>query len=201
MNDSRAAHPSDEVLLAWSADLGTDPATNSHVQHCPKCAARVAQWQAQLEAVESALRAAPDGLFSDAALARQGANLMRRLRGEPKARVLQFPAAPVETRRERTGLGSSSRWVAAAALIGLLAGGSAARLFDPHVGRPFGTQSARGTTAPVRPVQPVLQNTTDAVADEAFLVELDAALVSRAPEPLRVLDALTPERDTANRPR
>ena len=39
------------------------------------------------------------------------------------------------------------------------------------------------------------------MADEAFLVELDAALVSRAPEPLRVLDALTPERDPAHRPR
>jgi hypothetical protein len=39
------------------------------------------------------------------------------------------------------------------------------------------------------------------VTDEAFLVELDAALVSRAPEPLRVLDALTPERDPAHRPR
>lgn len=203
-----ATHPSDEAMVAWLA--GLDPADDvaGHLERCPECSARIAQRQGELETVDAVLRGTPDGLFPDATLARQREDVMRRLRGEARARVLRFPAASATTGREPGRLGATARWVAAAAVLGLFVGGTAMRLIDPLLRRPVGGQASH-TAHTARPADgvatPRLVNVSTgaetAVADEAFLVELDAAVVARAPGPLRVLDALTPERDPARRPR
>jgi hypothetical protein len=200
-----ATHPSDEAMVAWLAGLDRADEVAGHIECCPECSARIARRQDELETVEAVLRSTPDVLFPEASLARQREDVMRRIRGEARARVLRFPAASMAPGRQPGRLGATARWVAAAAVIGLLVGGSAMRLLDPLLRQ---SQTARTTHTP-RPAEgastPRLVNVSTGAetggADEAFLVELDAAVVARAPEPLRVLDALTPERDPARRPR
>ena len=200
----RAAHPSDEALVAWLAGLDRSDAVAGHVDRCPECAARAARQQDDLETVEAVLRGTPDALFSEAHLVRQRDAVMRRIRGEVRARVLRFPATLATPGRQPFRLGATTRWVAAAAVIGLLVGGSAMRLLDPHLRSPVGSpavHSARPADVGGAPRLVSVSTGETAGADEAFLVELDAAVIARAPEPLRVLDALTPERDSARRPR
>lgn len=196
---TRAGHPSDEVLAALAADLGTDPGVAAHVAICPSCRARAVRWEDMLPPLTAALEAEADAAFPDQSLSRQTSEIMRRLRGVPKAKVLRFPAPPAEPAGTPRRLGGdSARWVAAAAVAGLMVGGSIARWLDPHSARPLTPASARVSAPGIasRTAEP----SAEAVGDEAFLVEFDAALGSRAPAALRVLDALTPERDP-NRPR
>jgi anti-sigma factor RsiW len=202
MNDGlRGGHASDEVLAAWVAGTGAEPAIAAHVAGCPACQVRAARWQALLEPVGRALRQPADAQFSESFLARQRTEVMRRLRGQPRARVLRFPMAGDDGRRPPQRLQrNGTRWVAAAAVMGLLVGGGAARWFDPHQQRAFTTPGARASS-PALPGRSPETSQESAVADEAFLVELDVALVSPAPGPLRVLDALTPEGDPGSRPR
>lgn len=155
-----------------------------------------------LDPLADTLRTEADAHVPDSHLARQRSDIMRRLRGEPRARVLRFPAtAPTPGARRLDMRGHTQRWVAAAALLGLAIGGGTARYFDPHLRGPLGSLSSRLSSPPAATARPAITTAEVTVADEAFLVELDAALVSQAPEPLRVLDALTPERDPALRPR
>jgi anti-sigma factor RsiW len=203
MNDTqRSGHPPDAVIAAWTADQGGDLATGAHVGICAACAARAQEWRAVVDPLADTLRAGADAHVPDSRLARQRADIMRRLRGEPRARVLRFPAAAAAPGEGRLDVrGHTQRWVAAAALLGLAIGGGTARYFDPHLRGPLGSPATRLSSAPPATVRPASVTPEITVADEAFLVELDAALVSYAPEPLRVLDALTPERDPALRPR
>ncbi len=85
----------------------------------------------------------------------------------------------------------TTRWVAAAAVAGLVVGmvaGRAGRDFGP-VNRPAGqalVQAARQDSgATIRTVSTPL-------SDDEFLVELESAIESRGPGALRALDELTP---------
>jgi hypothetical protein len=205
IDERQLAHPSDADIAVWAADATPDPAIAAHVAGCPECQDRLRQWTAVVEPIGRALRAEADAGVSNAGLARQAAHIMRRLRGEPPARVLPFPVPAAPSGADRLRLsGTVQRWVAAAALTGVVVGGGVARFFDVHPSTALTPPAAMTSVERMAPT--AARRTAEftmetAVTDEAFLVELDAALVSRAPEPLRVLDALTPERDPAHRPR
>jgi hypothetical protein len=182
-----ASHPGEAALLAGA--IAGDAATARHVAGCPACAARLAAAEAAWAAVRDEAMAEADAAFSDGRLARQHASVMRRL--DPAAhpgRVLAFPG-PVHVPRPRRAV--ATRWVAAAAVAGLLLGVSAGRVLEwrRHTApAPAGTAamtSAADRTAPV-----------DAVREEAFLAAVTTGPLTPSIEPLRALDAMTPAEGT-----
>ena len=192
MNTHSDQHPHEDDLLEFVSGLRTDPAIEAHVRACAPCRARAGRWEFSLDDLGQALRAEADRQFPDSELARARAAIGRRLRGAPRARVLHFPIAPLtQPGRHRLPGAEARRWVAAAALAGLVVGALGGRLV-PAVHHQS-AQARPASPAPGLPVSAPASNTSD----EAFLVELDAALVSRGATPLTALDALTPEFERA----
>jgi hypothetical protein len=196
MNDThrrtRGTHPEAPRLLAWSR--GEDDASvGHHVQACARCQAEVDRWRHSLTSLAGGLAEEADRVFDETRLATQRASILNRLRGLPRARVIPFPTATAIAPSRTAVLGPHlRRAVAAAALVGLLVGTLAGRfLLDPHrTIRPVRVTQAP-QLGPAHGATPGIR--TGTAGDEAFLVELDAALISHGPRTLRALDALTPE--------
>lgn len=192
-------HPGDEQLLELLLAPGSSDedagARRAHVGACDACRQRLLALEAVLGAARTSLEAEADAWFTDSRLDRQRAGVMRRLAGDQSpARVLSFPGA---WRLARPGRGVARRWVAAAAVAGLLLGLVAGLTLDPHHGRlerlVAGSGFGRPEGGPLGPERSRLRAPV-AVSpnDEAFLVELDAAMRAPRIEPLQVLDELTP---------
>lgn len=189
------SHPDDAVLLAMAAAGAEGEArVAAHVSTCQACSRRLDALSGALAGLREAATAEADLAFTDARLERQRAQVLRRLaqQGQP-ARVLAFPASRgfVETTHQ-----VARRWVAAAAVIGLLVGMVAGMFID---GRPESLISARGVARPAGHTGGSLPDGPPAditgqpyTSDEALLVELDAAAVTPRFEALQALDALTP---------
>ena len=142
------------------------------------------EWRTSVDA----LVAEADAAFGAPRLARQRTSIARRVAQRSAgvhARILRFPGAVVRTATTHPW----RRRVAAAAIAGLLAGTAAGRyIFAPvHVGSGLG----HAAVAPVVAGSP--EDPRMSPGDEAFLIELDAALSGRPGAPLRALDALTPD--------
>jgi hypothetical protein len=197
----RENHPDDTALLAWAGGQ-EDTSVAAHVSSCGSCRQRTSAWRDSLGALRLDLAGEADAHFAEDRLARQRAEISRRLRGAPRARVLAFPAAHVSGARPSTAFSPEARrWVAAAALVGLVLGGATGWILDRR--RPFPMReggTAAGVDAGAARV-PTLLHLESATADEAFIVELDAALMTRGPGPLRALDAITPDLEPSSRPR
>lgn len=188
MRTSGAAHPSVSELLAWvggSAEEGV----GRHVAACEPCRRAAADWQAVSERCRGALRAEADQVFTGDRLAQQRDAIMQRVRQGPRGRVLRFPAPPSAIPGGPSLFGGRTRrWIAAAAVVGLLVGTLAGRFLIDPVRR---TGAAR---VPVGAATPGAGGRAfPSPADEAFLVELDAAVFSSSPRALRAIDALTPD--------
>lgn len=192
MSRPRSTHPSASALLAWVAGAD-DAALASHVASCERCQRAAADWRTVGLHLREDLVEEADAAFTGERLAHQRAEVMRRVRGGG-ARVLRFPApATPAGPRPRIFGADLRRWIAAAALVGLVVGTLAGRfLLDPH-GPQASDASRRATEAQAGPSLPRLTGLP--VSDEAFLVELDAAVHSSSPRALRAIDALTPGAD------
>jgi hypothetical protein len=193
MSRMQSTHPSASALLAWVA--GTDDAAlASHVASCERCRQAAADWRTVGLQLREDLVEEADAAFTGERLAHQRAEVMRRVRGGG-ARVLRFPApAAPAVHRSRVFGADLRRWIAAAALVGLVVGTLAGRfLLDPH--GPQATDASRRATEPQAGVPSLPMLTGLPVSDEAFLVELDAAVYSSSPRALRAIDALTPGAD------
>jgi hypothetical protein len=186
-------HPSDAALLAWVSGT-SDHQVEAHVRTCTRCQGRTAGWEALGASLGDTLVAEADLVMDEGRLAHQRAAILRRISGA-RARVLPFPGRVASTPR-RPVLGPDvRRWIAIAALVGLVVGTIAGRfILEPHGGA---FTRSPGTAADVLPgaggPSLLLTSGVGSSADEAFLVELDAALVARGPRSLRALDALTPD--------
>jgi hypothetical protein len=184
-----AAHPGEAALLAGA--ISGDARTARHLAACPACAARLVAAEAAWAAARDEVVAEADAAFSEGRLARQHASVMRRL--DPAAhpgRVLAFPG-PVHVPRPRRAV--ATRWVAAAAVAGLLLGVSAGRVLEwrRHTApAPTGTAAFTSAAARTAPVQ-------DAVREEAFLAAVTTGPLTPSFEPLRALDAMTPAEGTS----
>jgi hypothetical protein len=180
-----------------ASEVSSGPASASadeeaHLRSCAECRSRYdafAGWldDARAEAIDEA-----DEIFSAERLAAQQTQILRRLETlERPGRVLAFPRFRHSGTSVRRG---PQRWIAAAAVAGLIVGVGAGELLDfrrsmsgvsvGHLGSqplPLG-QSARGT------LQPVAYSSED-----LFLYDdSDAASTSPSVEALQALDALTP---------
>jgi hypothetical protein len=202
---SRRRHLDEDAISAlWSAQAagdasGSAPAPTEddiHLRSCSECQSRYEAFAACLadaraEAVDQA-----DEIFSTERLAAQQAQILRRLETlERPGRVLVFPrfrhSGPIARR-------GPQRWVAAAAVAGLLVGLGAGELLDFRRSFGRGSPAGRLTSQTVAPVgqsargalQPVGLNFS--VDDAVLYDDSDAASISPSVEALHALDALTP---------
>jgi hypothetical protein len=141
--------------------------------------------------VTTALNAEADEAFPDERLHRQRVRILQRIDqdGRP-GRVIAFPAA-ARTTASLLHPASTTRWVAAAAVVAFIAGGVAGQRL-PHELQ-FGPTMHVADSRPVpQPTGTALRSSTSLTpSDDEFLGEVEMAAESR-PAVLRHLDALTP---------
>ena len=190
----RSPHLTDrELIRALAKADGTSPATASdaHLAHCTRCAARVRALQSSLDRIATAAEAAADDALPAWRLVRQRQRIMRRIQrvagGQGAARILRFPAVPATA---VDGSHAGRRWLSLAAAAGLLLTLGIGQVIDSRRGT-----AAEPRTAGAAPVQPIIGPAAappQAIADEQFMRELEEALTSSRVTPLLALDEMTP---------
>ena len=195
----KATHLTDDRLIELCMLEAASGAEQQHLSACARCDARRVRLQRLLDDVSDTAAAAADAAFPPDRLARQQARILAHLQHEGRpARVIAFPAGhaphePVGSRRR-----SSSRWIAAAAVAGLVVGVIAGRFgHDYSSGSPGAARviiartaeqpelRAAGSTATILEV-------TASISDDEFLNQLEMAIDAPAAAALQPLDELTP---------
>lgn len=188
-------HVTDADLTAVWADarLGesTRSAAGAHVRDCAACRARLAALSTWLETLRADARQEADEALPRERLVAQQAQILRRLEAmERPARVLAFPrfARPISVPSV-----ARQRWIAAAAVAGLVVGVGLGQVVDfrgtpaqdPFAGT--ATPVAQSSTSRGMVVQPI------GASDEDLLYAQEASQASeRIPESLRSLHEITP---------
>ncbi len=186
----RQRHLSDEQLLSLIENGSGDP----HLSTCDRCANRHAELLCAIGDLNE-FHAEADAIFDEHHLARQHAQILKHIdRNHGPARVLHFPAV---TPAIQHGQPFGRRWVAAAAIAGLMVGIFAGWRLDHEALRPRSHQ----ITAQARASEVSLAGGRDAIVsaknrkvvnDERLLVEVDAAVARPRVKELNAIDALTP---------
>jgi anti-sigma factor RsiW len=191
-------HPADERLIALyfgdgDADAGEERAVRQHVHGCETCTWRYTELIAPLERLRADAASEADEFFTPARLDAQRAAIRERLElGARASRVIPFPASRPTLDRAVISR-PMFRWVAAAAAAGLLVGVSAGRFLTTDRGvatKPPSVAAAPASSPTVTP-RPATYRPADA-GDEAFLVEVEAAVARQRIAALSALDDLTP---------
>jgi hypothetical protein len=181
-------HLSDEDLLT----LVERAADVSVLGDCEPCGTRHAQLLCVLADLDG-WHPEADAVFDEPRLAHQRAHILRRLeRNHGPARVLPFPAAGApDPARPRHLPGLGRRWMAAAAIGGLMVGLFTGRFLDVRdvLTRVPQARIAEPRLSPAR--SEVIPADLGSV-DELLLGEVEAALARPRPVELRAIDALTP---------
>jgi hypothetical protein len=176
-----------------------DPEGFAHLASCATCAARYDQLAWQVDELRADETEHVDALFSPERLDMQRAQIMRRLEAVGRqAKVLRFPVKSVRRLVPRARLEPARRWIAGAAVAGLIAGLSLGWMMDERLRNVF-----RGSHPAVHVAQsgepghlvaaPGAIQVQDArPSDEAFLSEIDRALMQQRASELEALDDLTP---------
>ncbi len=185
----RMRHLSDEDLLA----LVERATPHAHLDSCDRCATRHAELLCVVAELDI-VHAEADAVFDDQRLLHQRTHILRRLdRNHGPARVLPFPAAMEGARSMHVLSAAGRRWVAAAAIGGVLVG-----IFS---GRLLTHRSDRTPSEPIREARSVAVSRGIVPADlrgpgreEAILEEVDFVLAHPHPPvgELRAIDAITP---------
>ena len=194
------AHVDDTTLVAV-ASAGGDlsllgDADRDHLDVCQVCRDRVADVSEALGQWADEAAGQADACFSAERLEHQRDAILRRvaLDGRP-ARVIAFPARHGQTPGAHR---VARRWVAAAAAAGLCVGLLTGRALVPTpVSLASRTPASLDRAPASRPlVDPSLRQAAIGdpdQSDEAFLAELDVAVMAPRIAPLEALDALTPQ--------
>ena len=188
-------HVSDSDLTAVWADVRLgEPvrtAAGAHVRDCAACRARLATLSTWLDNLRLDARQEADEAFPRERLVAQQAQILRRLEAmERPARVLTFPrfARPISVPHV-----ARQRWIAAAAVAGLVVGVGLGQVVDfrrapdQEVFVATRTPVAQSTTSRGMTVQPI------GASDEDFLYAQEPSQATeRIPESLRSLHEITP---------
>jgi hypothetical protein len=189
-----STHLSDDQLL--EAYLQTSG--HAHIEACAACRTRYDRVASGLDELrETAMREA-DSVFTVARLHEQRDRIMRRLdRNGHIAAVLRFPNRFAADRGGRRVFGHAQRWIAGAAVAGLVAGLVLGFAVDRRVGSAqiaaLGTMASpagwHGTGAPAD----AAAGAVNASKDEQVLSDIEDALTgpTRRVRELRTIDALT----------
>ena len=186
----------DDCADVWSArlTLGTgesDRPAESHLRTCAECRARYGAFTTWLDSMRADAHAEADDIFTRDRLAVQHTQIFRRLESlEHPARIIAFPrfARPVSVQP-----GGRRRWIAAAAVVGLITGVGVGQLLDFSRQQSQGVPVVQSRTSPAlaepaRGVQPAAS-----VSDESFLYEPEVTTSqARVPDSLQYLNAITP---------
>lgn len=163
----------------------------AHLDLCVACQDRYVALVAFLSRQRGDALDAADAAFTPERLAAQKDHILRRLGNLARpVRVLPFPLPPrVAPAVHRVG----RQWVAMAAAAGLIIGLAAGLTVNMHpFGADFAQRNPATQTVSQRPNAANRAAQDPAQSDEAFLSELESALVSPRVEELQALDALTP---------
>ena len=190
-------HLSDDRLVEVCLLEAASPAEQQHLDVCPRCEARRARLQSLLGEVSGTAAAEADAAFPAQRLARQQARILSQLQhdGRP-ARVIAFPAGyaqePLVSRTR-----PSTRWIAAAAVAGLVIGLVAGRFgHDGALLRPGGSRIAAARPAEVPEVRApgaaAIREVSAAISDEEFLSQIEIVIDGPSAAALQPLDDLTP---------
>jgi hypothetical protein len=167
---------------------GTD---ETHLAACPRCRSERDRLRAGLAAVVAGATAAADHALPATTLERQRQSIRQRIgRLSAGARLLPFPVAaaarPVEPVR------ADRRWIAAAAVAGLLVGVGVERLqhgLDGPAGAPGGSAAEATQRAAAEAF------TAEPWRDDPLLSDVDAVLTRETRPEFEALDGLTPTSD------
>jgi hypothetical protein len=188
-----SGHLDDAALAAiWTdgAAEGRQP-SHPHLQVCANCRSRFASFASWLTDLRIDTTAEVDDLFPPERLAAQHGQIFRRLEAaERPARVIAFPkfTQPLTSRSSH-----GSRWIAAAAAAGLIAGVGVGQMMD--IRRSFSgpiAPAGQVQTASIRPERTEIATAGANVGEEAFLSDIDMTLSRPALPELRALDEFTP---------
>ena len=191
-------HVTDADLMAVWADIrlgdSSPTAAGAHVRECSACRTRLTSLSSWLDGLRSEARQEADEAFPRERLVAQQTQVLRRLEAmERPARVLTFPRFAKAISARDVG---RQRWIAAAAVAGLVVGIGLGQTF--HLGGPSPTATdtrARGVPAPAdRGLRTgVILTPIAGTSDEMFLYDPEPTLSSeRIPESLRSLHEITP---------
>ena len=162
-------------------------AASAHAVRCAACSARIVETRALLTRMTGAAEAVFDAAISPPRLASQRRRILRRLErmaaGPCPARILRFPAVGPPTMRHA---GTVQRWVAAAAVAGVMIGMALVQPGDMRRMRP----EPEAAVAVAADTGSASRQST--LADEQLMRELEAALATRRVPPLVALDEMTP---------
>jgi hypothetical protein len=192
------AHISDDRLIEVCMLEAPSIAEQQHLGSCTRCDARRARLLTLLDDMSGTVAAAADAAFPPERLARQQSRILGYLLhdGRP-ARVIAFPPGHAhEPMVSRTR--PSTRWVAAAAVAGLVIGVFAGRLgHDSSFVRPAGAPvivapSANGPGPLAAGGAGAIREVSAAISDEEFLSQIELAIDGSAAAALQPLDDLTP---------
>jgi|SRR4051812_34602676 hypothetical protein len=195
----RANHLSDDRLIELCVLDAASGAEQQHLAACARCDARRVRLQRLLDSVSDTATAAADAAFPPERLARQQARILAYLQHEGRpARVIAFPAGHAQPDSVVSRTRPASRWIAAAAVAGLVVGLIAGRFGHGYsftrsgdsrviVARTAEEPALRavGSTATIREV-------TASISEDEFLNQLEIAIDAPAAAALQPLDDLTP---------
>lgn len=188
----RMRHLADEDLLALVERATSD----AHLDGCERCAVRHSELLCIIADLD-VLHAEADGVFDEERLLHQRTHILRRLeKNHGPARVLPFPAAAEGGGAIRVLASAGRRWVAAAAIAGLVVGIFSGRLLthrtdeaSPDALREFYDASVRRSVTRT-PIVPAELRTSG--RDEVLLEEVESALARPRVQELTAIDAITP---------
>jgi hypothetical protein len=186
-------HLDDAALAAIWTDAtvsGSQP-SHPHLQVCAGCRSRFASFASWLADLRTDAAAEVDELFPPERLAAQQAQIFRRLEsvGRP-ARVIAFPrfTGPLTSRSS-----NASRWIAAAAAVGLIVGVGVGQIMDLRPSLSVSSAPAGDVrVADPRPDRADVRAASTIGREDDFLSEIDATLSRPAFPELRALDEFTP---------
>jgi hypothetical protein len=201
-------HLDDNLLIRrYLADRGlaaldaTDEAPLRHLAHCASCHAQYQALRASFDDARDAAISEAEAACSDDRMAHQRERILRRIDAlQSGPRVLPFPAAGQNGHAEAQPR-VLRRWVAAAAVAGLLVGLGAGRMvFDGSDNGSTTTADAGREIAPAAAPAPARQapairalHVETGVSDDQFLSEIELATAAPRTQELRAIYAFTLE--------
>ena len=186
----RHPHLSDDRLIDVCLDHAPAATEQQHLATCGVCAERRANLARLLNETSTVAVAEADAVFTDERLARQRAQILKRVEQESRqGRLISFPAGHTSSPsllRARP----AARWIAGAAAAGLFIGLLAGHLtHDFTAGRvmPSSLAPSRAASSAAS-----FQAVSTSMSEEEFLGRLEIAIEGTGSSALRPLDDLTP---------
>ncbi len=197
MNPLKRGRHLDDAALAeiWTAAASGEAPAAGHLDECAACRGRYTSLASWLDTARDDAVAEADEAFPPEKLAAQQAHIFRRLEAmERPARVIAFPRF---ARAAGVHHSNARRWVAAAAVAGLLIGLAGGQMLDLRrrlARTPATLPTATAQISDNRPAGHPGYVPVSLTSDEASLMDMGAepAAYAHMPEPLQALDGLTP---------